>query len=215
MPNFYQRQENIPNLPPTSSPRPIVIAGCGGVGFWLGYLLALSGFNEFILFDPDTLSEHNLNRLPFTLADLGKNKAHLLREAILKIRPNASVLAHPVAFDPIFLNNHDHSNYYFFCCVDTPQATKATFDFCHENSYPHFYWIHLACSLNSSTCSQRLSGWTGGNETGGYEGVPTWALPAIMTALLGVYKITTGRPEYQEAPSPTDFVGNIFTSLKL
>lgn len=61
----------------------VVIAGVGGVGSWVAYFLATSGQVErLVLYDPDIVEEHNLNRTPYRKSDIGKPKVLALREIL-------------------------------------------------------------------------------------------------------------------------------------
>lgn len=63
------------------------IIGCGGVGFWLGTLLAMQGQESFCLIDGQKIEKSNLNRLPVPPSWIGTNKAVALRKTIRTLRP--------------------------------------------------------------------------------------------------------------------------------
>lgn len=63
------------------------IVGCGGVGFWLGIILAMQGQEQFVLIDGQKIERSNLNRLPVPPTWLGVNKAVALRKIIRMLRP--------------------------------------------------------------------------------------------------------------------------------
>lgn len=68
-----------------------IIIGCGGVGFWLAIILATLNaprcMPTIYLFDGDKLEDKNRNRLLYPRSAVGRNKALLLAEFILNIRP--------------------------------------------------------------------------------------------------------------------------------
>ena len=70
-----------------------IIVGCGGIGFWLGIMLAMLGHKSFVLIDGDTLDNSNLNRLPVPQTWTGVNKAVALRKTIRTLRPDTLVMA--------------------------------------------------------------------------------------------------------------------------
>ena len=74
-----------PSLRRAAAQLSICIVGVGGVGMQVAEQLARSGFSRFVLIDPDTVSETNLNRLPGTIRkDLGKLKVNVARRIIRK-----------------------------------------------------------------------------------------------------------------------------------
>jgi len=70
-----------------------VIIGCGGVGFWLGLMLAMQGYDRFTLIDGDKIDNSNLNRLPVPQTWIGTNKAVALRKMIRFLRPTTIITA--------------------------------------------------------------------------------------------------------------------------
>jgi len=68
-----------------------VIIGCGGIGFWLGLLVAMVGGRYFVLFDGQNIDNSNLNRLPVPQTWVGQNKAVALRKMIRILRPDTVV----------------------------------------------------------------------------------------------------------------------------
>ncbi|MFH1436423.1 MAG: ThiF family adenylyltransferase [Pseudomonadota bacterium] len=73
----------------------VLIVGCGGIGGTVAIILARSGVGRFTLVDPDTYEPTNMNRQIGCFKDtLGRNKAEVVREDILRINPEARVEAH-------------------------------------------------------------------------------------------------------------------------
>lgn len=64
-----------------------IVVGVGGIGSWIALNLALSGkvFN-LILIDDDIVESSNLNRTPFTIAQIGEYKVEALKYLILERR---------------------------------------------------------------------------------------------------------------------------------
>lgn len=67
------------------------IIGCGGVGFWLGMILAMQGHENFVLIDGQSIERSNLNRLPVPPTWIGTNKAIALRKSIRFVRPMTAI----------------------------------------------------------------------------------------------------------------------------
>lgn len=88
----YSRQESMDNATDNILDNLHIIIGCGGVGYWLGLLLAMMGATRFVLFDEDKIQPSNLNRLPVPQTWLGKNKAICLRSSMRMIRPDVHAL---------------------------------------------------------------------------------------------------------------------------
>jgi len=62
-----------------------LILGCGGIGNLVGVSLATSGIGKITLLDFDTIEVSNLTRqFMFTKDDVGKSKAEVLKEELLK-----------------------------------------------------------------------------------------------------------------------------------
>jgi molybdopterin/thiamine biosynthesis adenylyltransferase len=72
----------------------VAVLGAGGNGVVLDHLVRL-GFERFILVDPDTVEASNLNRLPFTMAEIGLPKVEAWRRYLLSINPDCEIRAHP------------------------------------------------------------------------------------------------------------------------
>ncbi len=58
-----------------------VVGGAGGIGSWLTLLLSRAGFKP-IVFDFDTLEEHNLGGQFFSKRQIGKTKVEALEENV-------------------------------------------------------------------------------------------------------------------------------------
>ncbi|MCE5334950.1 MAG: ThiF family adenylyltransferase [Desulfobacteraceae bacterium] len=71
----------------------IAAVGTGGNGVVLDHLVRI-GFEQFILVDPDTIEDTNLNRLPFTSAEIGTPKVTAWAKYLKAINPDCRVETH-------------------------------------------------------------------------------------------------------------------------
>ncbi len=77
----------------------VIVFGVGGVGSWCAEALVRSGVGSLTLVDPDCVSPSNINRqLPALASTLGRLKVEVMRERLLDINPQASVLALPLRY---------------------------------------------------------------------------------------------------------------------
>ena len=69
------------------------IAGAGGLGSNCAWMLARSGFTDFVVADHDVVDASNLNRQFYFLRQVGMPKVEALRENLLAINPDVAVRA--------------------------------------------------------------------------------------------------------------------------
>lgn len=63
------------------NPPVVLIGGAGGIGSWTAFLLTRAGFHT-VVYDFDTLEEHNLGGQLFSKQDIGDNKAEALEKLV-------------------------------------------------------------------------------------------------------------------------------------
>src|ERR1700761_5435157 len=90
----------------------VLIVGLGGLGSPVMQYLAGAGVGFLSLIDADVLDPSNLHRQPiYALADVGRPKTDLARDAILAINPTVRVETHAMRFDAgnalALIANHD------------------------------------------------------------------------------------------------------------
>jgi len=68
-----------------------LIVGAGGLGVIVSEILARTGLGELHIVDRDVVKEENFNRLGYNRADIGKPKAMILAERLLRLRNNPSI----------------------------------------------------------------------------------------------------------------------------
>ncbi|MCI0745655.1 MAG: ThiF family adenylyltransferase [Verrucomicrobia subdivision 3 bacterium] len=74
----------------------VAVVGAGGLGSQLCQALAYTGIRSIGVIDDDRLDETNMNRVAGALpSDVGRRKVEVAKEHILKINPEAEVIAIP------------------------------------------------------------------------------------------------------------------------
>lgn len=68
----------------------VLVAGCG-IGSTFAETAIRMGYENIVLVDDDTISEHNLNRQNFTNEDIGTNKVDAIAKRMRAINPNANI----------------------------------------------------------------------------------------------------------------------------
>lgn len=72
----------------------VLVAGVGGVGGYAVEMLVRAGVGNLVIIDDDVVKETNINRqIIATTKNVGTSKVQLMKERILEINPQASVLA--------------------------------------------------------------------------------------------------------------------------
>ena len=173
--SLYQRQEELK----LSQNQTVTVVGCGGIGYWVAKILAMSGIGKIILYDPDILEEHNLNRLDIPYRYIGKNKADVTKIAILGIREDCIVYTFPFPF-----NDMAEKTDWVIDCTDKAKSQIENQEIAKKMGAKYFkagydgekFGIHNA-----------VAEW--GEDGEGYTIVPSWAVPAMIVAALSVAKI--------------------------
>jgi len=174
----YSRQNmlHIPRVPCGS------IVGCGGTGTWTALFLAMSGCEKIKLFDTDQLEPHNLNRLPYTSDNMGELKTKILKDKILELRPECSILT----FGNVEPINYSLLEGYVYDCTDKRAIQDALQDYCEEKEltyrrvgYDGDHITTLAWGRPQST--------EGVEPEDGYTVIPSWVIPSVLVSALAVY----------------------------
>lgn len=175
MSNLYDRQEKIK----LNIPNKVAVIGCGGIGYWVGKFLAMSGCTHIELFDYDVFEVHNLNRLDIPMRFVGYNKADVTKKVIQSLREDCTVYAYPFKFNEL--------NTGFDWIID-----------CTDDSNSQLKHQELAKKMGSRYFKAGYDGegfgihntiaeW--GESTNGYTIVPSWVCPAVVVASLAVAKV--------------------------
>ena len=102
----------------------VAVFGVGGVGGHAVEALVRAGVGEIDLFDPDTVSESNINRQLFALqSTVGRLKVEVAAERARDINPAVKIGAFPLFYLPENADNVDLSRYdYIIDAIDTVAA---------------------------------------------------------------------------------------------
>ena len=162
-------------------PESVAVVGCGGVGSWLAYFLALAGVPELWLFDMDTISIHNLNRIPLPAESVGKKKSEAVAEMIRAVRPKCNVLAMG-AFNDKIADGLSLSGEisWIIATTDTLASRQAINKWAMERG---IRYIEAAAEGEFGSCTGEPAEWSTPDEASpGYAHVPVWVGPCVFAA---------------------------------
>jgi tRNA A37 threonylcarbamoyladenosine dehydratase len=164
-------------------PKSVWVVGCGGVGYWTAYQLALAGVPELVLFDSDTVSESNFDRIPYVAADKDRNKARVLSDAIYRVRPDIVAVAFEGAFSPEVVDGDTGIKpEWLVATTDTWASRKMCYEWCQTNGVN--YMEASAEGEYGSIAFQPAEFATPDEEHPGYASVPVWSGPCVAAGLL-------------------------------
>jgi hypothetical protein len=190
--DVFARQRSIP----LELPNLVAVVGCGGVGSWIAYFLALAGCPQLALFDDDTVSEHNLNRMPYGPGSVGKLKTESLKLLILAHRPRCKVECYPnfdVKFaETIGFNQRNGTIIdWIVASTDSWASRQEAYRYC--NIYVIKY-VEAAAEGEFGSIASCPAEWATDEETQpGYASVPVWIGPAVSAAVMACTHILHGR----------------------
>lgn len=172
-------------------PDGVAVVGCGGVGSWLAYLLALAGVPHLYLFDHDTVSDHNLNRLPVSREWIGKPKSEAVAALIRTLRPDCDVWALG-QFTERNANSLDlrHQVRFIVATTDTLASRRLVHGWA-INSY--IKYLEVAAEGDIGTISGSPAEWaTEAEQLPGYASVPVWVGPCVLASAVAVSYLIHG-----------------------
>lgn len=176
---IYDRQNLIRDL---KIPEAVSVVGLGGTGFWTAAFLAMSGIEELILIDYDTLEVSNLNRLPLKDKCVGMKKANAARDFINEIRSPVRIEVHDKKIekpeDCTILRG------IVFCCTDNLKSQQIICAYCKKNKIPYQRVGYDGTVLNVSKAFPLSFEESAAQD--GYTITPSWVIPAVLAASIGV-----------------------------
>lgn len=166
-------------------PNGVTVVGCGGVGSWLALLLALAGVPRLYLFDHDTVSDHNLNRLPVTREWIGKDKSEAVAALIKQLRPDCDVWP----LGEFTIRNADslaiaRNTQWIVATTDTLASRRLVHDY---TASKYLNYLEVAAEGDIGTISGSPAEWaTEAEAQPGYASVPVWVGPCVSAATTAV-----------------------------
>jgi hypothetical protein len=203
---IYERQRGLDFFPRSHQRYNCVLVGAGGVGFWFAYIGAITGiFKELSIVDDDKIGIVNLNRLPFSVGQVGKHKASELAKTINKIRPDLKIYAYKQKFYKdirYFSSSLWMETRVYVSAVDNFDCNKAVYEKSKDDKATY---LRLASDSDSYQCSTKQAPFDGGDRTTGYEGIDIYSVPGIMAGIAGVeYLLKKGVGLYNSVPPIID-----------
>jgi sulfur carrier protein ThiS adenylyltransferase len=96
--NIFER--NVKGLEENLKSKTVAIAGCGGIGSNVAVSLTRAGIGTLILADYDKVETSNLNRQYFFMSDIGQLKTDALKNHLVNINPDISIITHTIRLTP-------------------------------------------------------------------------------------------------------------------
>jgi len=175
---IYNRQQSLE----LSVPKSVAIVGCGGVGSWVAWFLALAGVEELWLYDHDTVSTSNLNRTPYTLEDVGRPKSEALKDHIRRYRPDCHVYASAGKFVPEVASTTNWN--WMVVATDTAKSRQEIYKWAMGALVSY---IEVAAEGEMGSCTNEPADFSTPEESHvGYQSVPVWIGPAVAAATMAV-----------------------------
>jgi molybdopterin/thiamine biosynthesis adenylyltransferase len=179
--SIYDRQERIQGI---NKDTKVLIVGCGGIGFHVAKLLAMSGVKDLHLFDPDVFEDSNFNRIDVPIDALGINKADVTLRILEQMRPEGNFRSYPFRFKGDHVSASDID--WLVDCTDVHTAQTFNRDFAKRNGLKY---LKVGYNGTSISINDEIGEWDAGETPDGYTITPSWAVPAVIIAALAVGKI--------------------------
>ena len=176
---LYERQNLIRDL---KIPEVSTVVGLGGTGFWTAVFLAMSGVEELILIDSDTIEVSNLNRLPLKESFVGRKKVTAVQEFVSEIRKIVRIETHDLRIEKP--ENCQILRGAVFCCTDNLRSQQLVCAYCKKNNLAYQRIGYDGTILNVSKTFPLT--FEEIKDEGGYTVTPSWVIPAVFAAAAGV-----------------------------
>ena len=158
----------------------ITVCGAGGVGFWVVKFAAIAGIKKIYVYDPDVFEEHNLNRIDIPYMFLGKNKAEVIRNIVISLRPEISIFSFPFKYSQSLAANTD----WVVDCTDNYKSQLKNQEIAKSINSIYF---KAGYDGHKFSINNVVAEW--GESEDGYQITPSWIVPAVMVAAISVAKI--------------------------
>lgn len=116
----------------------VAVFGVGGVGAACCEALCRGGVGSLSFFDPDAVSQTNINRQLVALhSTMGQNKAEVMKRRALDINPHVQITVHPVFYSAENAAEYPLSGYDFVVdCIDTVSSKLLLIETAHRENVP-------------------------------------------------------------------------------
>lgn len=122
---------NPPGITQTLKQRTVFIAGAGGLGSNVAFILTRAGIGQLTIADFDSVSQENLNRQQYFIKQIGEKKVIALKENLLNINPFVTVKTVDEKLTPDNFSSHISENVdVIFECFDNPVCKAELVRFC-------------------------------------------------------------------------------------
>lgn len=117
----FDRFKDAPWFPSLEHPERVLIGGAGGIGSWLTMFLVRAGFKP-VVYDFDTIEEHNLGGQLFTRNNIGRYKVDALQVMISDYcGKHLDTISGP-------FTENSMSHHFMFSAFDNMEARKTMFN---------------------------------------------------------------------------------------
>lgn len=116
----------------------VAVFGVGGVGAACCEALCRGGVGSLSFFDPDAVSQTNINRQLVALhSTMGQNKAEVMKRRALDINPHVQITVHPVFYSAENAAEYPLTGYDFVVdCIDTVSSKLLLIETAHRENVP-------------------------------------------------------------------------------
>lgn len=130
----------------------VAVFGIGGVGSYAAEALVRAGIGKLTFVDGDNVAESNLNRQLIALhSTIGKNKAAVMKQRALDIRPDGDLYAKEYFFDEKTENGFDFSDYtYVADCIDSVKSKTLLIERARQSGVPVISSMGAGNKLNGN-----------------------------------------------------------------
>lgn len=187
--DIMQRQQAL-NL---ELPEEVAVVGCGGVGSWTAYLLAMAGVKTIWLFDSDLVSESNLNRVPIDQTWIGKTKSRAVEALIKTVRPNCNTMAVGMFSKKLAQQlGLSSSVTWIISTTDTLKSRQLVQEWAANEGISY---IEAAAEGDFGSATGVAADWATADEVNpGYASVPVWCAPCVSAAVIAVSHVVHNQP---------------------
>lgn len=174
-------------------PQSVAVVGCGGVGSWAAQFLAMAGVPEIWLFDGDTISSHNLNRLPVPPGAIDQSKSGAIADMIRGLRPDCRTLAMGNLIPEVAVMIEGLQEVEWVVCTTDTLASRRMIAVWARAI--NALYVEAAAEGEQGSATGAPAEWATEQEAlPGYASVPVWVGPCVMAAAVAVAHVLHNQP---------------------